>query len=345
MGAMKKSLFLAAVLGALGGTSRADEGRIPIATPTTISGPGHYVLTRNIEVASGDVITIDATHVTLDLNGHTISSTSTAGTLINIQPTADLLTIRNGRLHGGGAGITALSTVGLSLWMENLEIDAVAVDGISVSGVAHVELLHSSLINNGDIAAYIEGDAAAPVTGRFEGNTIGGSTECLALLRPRDVRIANNMITSCGQNGIQLGTGTGTTLGYGGNLVQDNVIAGCNVAINVVASTPGNQIVGNVLRQNGIGIFAASASNRIVDNTIQESTSIGSCGGGICITGPRNLVEENLIQDSAPGCAIRFSGASALSNAYRNNMLRFNAGGSACVSGGATATDAGGNIL
>src|ERR1700679_2135209 len=43
----------------------------------TISQSGSYYLTRNITVASGDAITIAADNVTLDLNGFTISTTTT----------------------------------------------------------------------------------------------------------------------------------------------------------------------------------------------------------------------------------------------------------------------------
>lgn len=326
------------------GVCLADEGRFPIAGPTTITSPGHYIVTRDIAVTSGNVITINATHVTLDLNGRTISSTSTSGNLIDIQSTSDLVTIRNGRLQGGYNGINGASTVGLTLWMENLEVDTCAGNGISITGAAHVELLHSSLVNNPG-GLLIDGQSAAPVTGRLVGNTVGGSVQCVALLRARDVQIRNNVITACGQVGLQMGAGTSTTLGYGGNLVQDNVIAGAGVAIWAFPSAQGNQILGNVLRQNEIGIDVESASNRIAENTIQESTSTAPCGGGMCIQGPRNLVESNLIEDSTSGCGIRFFGAASVSNAYRNNMLRNNSGGAVCLSGGATATDAGGNVL
>ena len=55
------------------------EARKPIpggTSPFTISTSGSYYLTGNITVASGDVITINASNVTLDLNGYTIATTS-----------------------------------------------------------------------------------------------------------------------------------------------------------------------------------------------------------------------------------------------------------------------------
>ncbi len=46
---------------------------MPVAeAPTTITAPGHYVLTRDISAASGPVLDIQADGVTVDGNGHTI---------------------------------------------------------------------------------------------------------------------------------------------------------------------------------------------------------------------------------------------------------------------------------
>ena len=85
----------------------------------------------------------------------------------------------------------------------------------------------------------------------------------------------------------------------------------------------------------GAGIVLNSQGNRIAYNVLKGNRSDGlSVGGGI---GLDNLIEGNQI-DSNTGCGIRFSGAD---NAYRDNMLRGNAGGAVC----GIATDAGGNIL
>src|SRR5947207_2780387 len=65
--------------------AQADEGRIPIygppgqTLPITISAPGSYVLTRDINAGTSDAIHINASNVTLDLNGHTIAGTSSSG--------------------------------------------------------------------------------------------------------------------------------------------------------------------------------------------------------------------------------------------------------------------------
>ena len=84
------------------------EPRIPISSlPFTISAPGSYYVTTNL--ASGLGISINASHVTLDLSGFTLSGaagTPTSG--IDVSGTQTNITIRNGVLQGWGSyGIDA----------------------------------------------------------------------------------------------------------------------------------------------------------------------------------------------------------------------------------------------
>ncbi len=89
----------------------AFDGRTPISTgPVTISNPGSYVLTANLS-ASGTVITIASDDVTLDLNGFTVTSSSILLGAITLSGTRDNVTIRNGSVVGGSAGISGVSTL------------------------------------------------------------------------------------------------------------------------------------------------------------------------------------------------------------------------------------------
>jgi hypothetical protein len=86
------------------------EPRTPISAPYTITKPGSYYLTTNITVTVNDAVDISANGVTLDLNGFTISSTSSfdSGTAIyligneggGIVGNTDI-TIFNGHITGG----------------------------------------------------------------------------------------------------------------------------------------------------------------------------------------------------------------------------------------------------
>lgn len=71
----------------------AADGAIPIWAPTTITEPGNYVLTRDIELPGvPTVIAIAASYVDLDLNGFRVYSSNTG----IIAQDVNHVTIRNG---------------------------------------------------------------------------------------------------------------------------------------------------------------------------------------------------------------------------------------------------------
>jgi hypothetical protein len=81
------------------------EPRTPISSaPFVISTSGSYYLTTNLNVTSGNAITINANQVTLDLNGFTISSVEASPTGVGIllaSPAGSSdITIRNGHITG-----------------------------------------------------------------------------------------------------------------------------------------------------------------------------------------------------------------------------------------------------
>ncbi len=80
------------------------EPRTPISSaPFTISIPGSYYLTTNLNVTGGSAIIVAAGGVTLDLNGFTISSTarSAEGCGILLTNGACNLSVYNGHIKGG----------------------------------------------------------------------------------------------------------------------------------------------------------------------------------------------------------------------------------------------------
>lgn len=90
----------------------------------TIANPGHYCLA--VPLIGGTVnplITISASDVLLDLNGHILSLVSTA-TAISINTSASNITIVNGFFEGGLSGVLTFSTNSYkNLRFENLEFN------------------------------------------------------------------------------------------------------------------------------------------------------------------------------------------------------------------------------
>jgi hypothetical protein len=137
-------------------TLNQNEPRRPIpGAPFYIVQPGSYYLTTNLTVTSGDAIDIEASGVTLDLNGFTISSTSQfeSGTAIYISFIGvggytgfTDITISNGHITGGvtnkagvyegpgfGSGISYFQAPPVPPY--NVRVTGVTVSGCANSGI------------------------------------------------------------------------------------------------------------------------------------------------------------------------------------------------------------------
>jgi hypothetical protein len=156
------------------------EPRTAIAGGTggvIISTSGAYYLTGNIIVASGDGISIAANHVTLDLNGFSITSNAGAGIGIAVAGTSHL-TILNGSISGFLAGVAPttgmltprnvrvanLTVSDCANWgvlleiSKNTRIENCLVDG-AVGGIQGT-LVSDCSVNAGSISARIVKDCA-----------------------------------------------------------------------------------------------------------------------------------------------------------------------------------------
>jgi hypothetical protein len=123
------------------------EARTPISSvPFTITNSGSYYLTKNLNVTTGDAITINANQVTLDLNGFTISSTAASAngksiSLANPAGNSDI-TILNGHIKGGvtnNAGVYNGPGFAYGIYYTafpyNVRVAGVSVSGCSIHGI------------------------------------------------------------------------------------------------------------------------------------------------------------------------------------------------------------------
>src|SRR5262245_7347556 len=82
----------------------AAGGRIPIYGPTAIVSPGTYQVTRDFSVSSGSAIVVQVGNVTIDLDGHTITSTDPASPVI-LADGFSPVRVSSGRIVGGSDGV------------------------------------------------------------------------------------------------------------------------------------------------------------------------------------------------------------------------------------------------
>ncbi len=335
----------------------ADEGHIPIYKQTTITAPGHYVVTRDFSFASGYGVLIQADNVTLDLNGHTITgppcSGGEAAVTINTIVATRGIVIRNGRLMSGCYGITAFSTNRVSVRIEHVEVGGSGLQGIDIVAVESVEVVNCHIHDVASLYGINLRGGSGAFTGRISDNTVervGTTGIHLQGLVAGEVR--RNVVTdyglgSAGVSGINL-LANSLTWGAGGNLVEGNTVTASSGGtdddgIRANDTSPNNLILNNVVKWCRYGIYSYGDGTRIERNLVSNSTIHGIRAGNGAI-GSFNHVEENQTQYNAGvgSCGISFDNGNG--HVFRNNNLRGNTVAGACNGTLGTNADGGGNI-
>jgi len=266
------------------------EARTPISSaPYVITKPGSYFLTTNLNVTAGDAIDINASGVTLDLNGFTIASTApgAAGTAIQLESGMNDLTIFNGHIRGGvtnNAGI-----FGGNGFLNGIYFSAyspfggfcsnVCVRGVSVYGCLSAGILITSAGNYNN-ASVIEGCTVQNVGGF--GLEAGVVSRCMAY--------------GCGNTAIGAGTAADS---IGESISGDGLYAltaaNCygygygSGAMGVYVSTTAMNCYGysdgsyGLLAGTAINCYGQNGGNGYGLSAQAAQNCVGSSGGGIGI--------------------------------------------------------------
>ena len=361
-------LLLLLALGApIAPHARADGGRTPVWTATTLSAPGHYYVTRDL-TGPPPVLVISSPDVVLDLDGHTVTATSTSFAAIFVQPasgTRGTIEVRGGRVRGGSRNVWYSGPSGpasnVRVRLLDLDLSAAGESPLVLQSARSGEITRCRVHDSGAITpgivveALFQPSTMVTITDSVVSNVGGGG---IRLDRVAAGAVRNTLVdrwsTAMDQPGISV-EGAGTNAG--GFLLEGNTLRGANasaqgivlqanahrtavrrnvvsgaIAAGLVAASSGNQVSHNVIGVTGAqGVSVTGSDNRLEANQVTSSS-----GNGVSVSGTGNHLEGNTIEGNG-GWGLVCSGAT---NAYRGNMLRNN--GSGAVSG--TGTDAGGNI-
>ena len=270
--ASTRAALLALSFAVAGGVAlRAADGKIPVYQAGTISSAGYYYLTQDITTGSG--ITISAYNVTLDLNGHLLTST---GTGIDASSSNTNIRVTNGSVSASGNGVVLVLRSGGFGQVDQVRILEAHPFGISVQGpsggtYAKAVVERNTIVNvtNGDgISLTYLGNALV------RDNTISGVT---------------------GSNGY----GVGLLFFYCHNgLFSGNVISTCGTAGLAVNISNGNQVTRNTLSSNGAEGISLSSSN---NNSINWNTACANSGYGLFINGSGNIYAYNHTSGNTSG--------------------------------------------
>lgn len=368
------AVFLSSLaVSAIAQTASADDGTLEInqkcATqsgcfkgdakgfPVTIDGSAgrSTVLTSDLEVPDSNTtaILVQATDVSVDLNGFSIRGTTTCSFAGGGPVTCQNVGIGNG---------VAEDLVFPSPRLERIEIHNGSIVGFGNKGV-HLHFGTGALVrdlrvrNNGqggiDVGneSVVQGNAVRLNGGAGIwaglGSTILGNTsrwnfgsgihaEGTSVIRNNAVlrngfdgistevgsRVSDNTATGSARMGILVGHSSSVE----GNSVSDNAAIG-------IEGGRGCTISGNSVGQSGEdGIFARESS-AVRENSVWENGSGSSHDGIHCTLGC--VVEGNAVRDSA-GYGLRFN---STSTGYSGNTISSNTAGTVLLG-----TDAGGNV-
>jgi len=263
-----------------GGVTAGDAAGFPV----TISQPGSYLLTSNLTVTSENTtaIAVEASDVTIDLNGFAILGATTcsvlggctgAGTgngvssLEGSPPYPSTVTVRNGTIRGMGDR-------GIELW-DNSRIEGVSVsnngdDGINV-GPNSVVSDNTSSVNGGTGIFTSNGSVVTH-------NTTVSNTED-GIFAAQGSTVSFNTARANIQDGIDVNNGSLVT----GNGAWQNVGDG-------IEAGPGSTVTNNAAHDNngyGLNLSAGAgySDNVLTDNNAGQVTAAGvQIGTNLCGT-------------------------------------------------------------
>ena len=256
------------------------DARIPISkVGTVITKPGSYYLTRTLkssQLAGDNGIVIQASNVTMDLNGFALLGNGSFGT--GVVASGRDITIRNGAISVWGAGIAASSA-------QNIRVEDISVSGCDVFGI---QVGNAALIKN----CRLFGNPFPIRTGMTS-----IVSDCVLLGNQSGIAVSDNCtVTGCT---VLASTGSGIVVGDG-STVQDCVVRrtssgfgivtgdGCVVSDSTATENKDGIVTGSgclvsrcVARMNTVDGIRATGDSLIIscDATANGSLNFNALGG------------------------------------------------------------------
>lgn len=284
------------------------DDRTPISIlPYTITQGGSYYLTKNLgppgEVAQNG-ITVNASNVSIDLNGFWLSGSGTSIPAIGSTGSAHTnIAIRNGTIDGWGAAVEMFDNSGVSVQnirAVNNKFGGIAVGAKSLvasctaigNGIRGIKANHGSAVSN-CVVAGTTGESNG-----FVGNGIQAFDGCLV------VDSVVRETAGAGGSGINVGNGSSivrcaVSLGSGDNLDGIDTGTACKVMDSSVYDNNGAGSDGIVAADgtvvSGCTISGNGGDGLLINSNcvVQNNNSSTNSAAGIRVTGSRSRIESN----------------------------------------------------
>jgi hypothetical protein len=207
-------LAFAASAGAVDGTIEINQAKVMAAGgfPYAISTSGSYRLTGNLTDSNidADAIVVSANHVTIDLNGFSITGPGTTSFNGVNGFSAGALTVENGTVTGFNSGTAAGVYAGNNCIVRNVHVES-NTNGI-VAGNNCVIQGCTANSNSNDGINTLGGTA-------ISGNAVDSNSNLGIYCEGTGCLISGNTIDNNGSSGIYSNDGT---TGYGANVLNSN---------------------------------------------------------------------------------------------------------------------------
>jgi hypothetical protein len=299
----------------------AANGDIPVFQATTITQPGRYVVTRDI-TTQGDVVVIQTSGVTLDLNGHTITSMAGSGVVFDIPALAGRVgpnEIVGGRIAGGDTGIKGVSLPAVQLVIEKVGIVMPMFNCIDLPG-SRLHVRGSVLQECGGDGIHMAGNGSGVLEVEdtlitdVQGSGIFGNAIEGAVVRGTTIR-RFGLDTSADSGGVRMIAPGKIGLSVLDSVLADGSARGAGLLLEMAGGViPPVDIVGNAISGNGLsGIVLRNGVARITGNTI-----VGNFGNGITVDAagivtPTMISGNSILKNALNGMdhqagSVRFNG-------------------------------------
>jgi hypothetical protein len=174
-----------------------------ISTCQTISQPGSYRLTQNLQTDARDCLVIAVSNVTLDLHGHSVSGVrhlATKGVSSPFDLQVHDIVVRNGTIAFFGIGV-GLSGSAYSVRVENLQVHGNASHGIQVGAgsVVSGNLVH----DNGGFGIAVRSTSSTD-GGLVTGNVVFDNNFDVILIEPPGSTVSGNTSRRNERDGIEV---------------------------------------------------------------------------------------------------------------------------------------------
>lgn len=308
------------------------EKRTPISSlPFTISAGGAYYLTSGQRAAAGqNGITVNASNVTIDLNGFRLSGFGTnAGIFSTGQSNIE---VRNGTIDGWSHGIDMLGSSAVRI--ENVRASGNSAGGISVGAKSTVS--SCSAMSNGmrgiktEQGSIVAKCVVVGTTGP-SAQGIAGDDGCLiidSVVRESSGAEGNSIRVNDGNSIIRCAVSNGSGNNLNAIVAGNNTkVIDCVVNDNAGTSSDGIRVGGESLVSgctvSGNGGDGVTAQTNCL---VQNNNASSNAGAGFRLTGDRSRLEGNHAIGNN-GAGFTASGGGITNNLIIRNSAASNLGG------------------